>query len=770
MKAVCQQLFAAGLMAIGVWFVAPPALAEDPPEKLQIDFANGLFAREYYPMAAEEYRKFLAQFPNAEKADEAWFRLAESYRLQNKYEESLAPYRSLAEKFPNSPYWEKAKYRVGEIYYRLKKYPEASQHLNELASKATDKEIKPATLFLLGKIKYDLGQIDEAAQALLALAKSPRSGAYMAYSYFTLAQICLKKNDPAKALAYFKAVLEVKPSETLLPETHYEIARLEFTAQNYPAAAAGYTKILTDYPNSPFIAPSVNGLVAALFQQGKWEECVKAANEYLEKAKPEARPDLLYLAANAQRQLKQWDGAIATYDRLAQKYANWDRLDAALTEQVRCFYEKQDFAKVVASASAFLKRFPKSQLGSAVALLAAEVQFGQSQFAEATKFYDAVLASFPKSAEAPDAGYRKGWSLLAQEKWAEASAAFRSFTQTWPQDPRVPEAIVRSADALRRAGNYAEAIRDYSTFIEKYSSNGFAESALYQLGLCYGETKQFDKMATTLVSFVQKYPNSGSITEANYWLGWNAFRAKKWQDAVGYLTKSLGNPSRAPDAKLKLALSYFFLDQPANAAPLMAELLKMDQAKEIPLEVYHWQAKYHVGAAQHAPALAMFERMRQMIDEKKMPGWAVTANLGYGEAALALQKYGEALPAFQKVIELAPESAQAIEAYMGEGSVFLATKKFTEGEAVVDKLLTLQPEGEANARARMMLGELLMAQEKYADAAKHFQTVALLFEDPELTPDALSKAAKCLESSGQAEAAQKTLEELKQRFPDYQPK
>jgi len=744
-------------------------MAEEPPDKLQLDFANGLYDRQYYPMAAEEYRKFLQDFPSAPAADEATFRLAESLRLQKKNDEALPVFQTLSEKFPNSQYWQKSKFRVGELNYLAQKYADATTHLQQLVPKATDKEIHAASLFLLGKIQYDQGQFDPAAAALLSLAQSGEAGAYTGYCYFTLAQIAVKKNDPDKALSYFKATLDSKPSETLLPEATYEIARLEFNRHNYTASAAGYQNVLTNYSKSAFIVASVNGLVAALFQDGKWDVCVQAVNQNIDRAAVQAQPDLLYLAANAQRQLKQWDNAIATYEKIAQKYPSWDRLDAALAEQARAFYEKQDWAKVVTSANEFQKKYPQSPLGSQVALLAGEVQFSQKKYAEAGQFYDVVLQHFAKSAEAPDAAYRKGWSLLLQEKWVDASAAFRAFAQSWPQDARAPEAMVRSAQAQQKATNFAEAIKDYTAFNEKYATHALAEPALYQLGLCYGEMKNFDAMVATLNAFVQKFPKSVSLPEANYWLGWNAFRQKQWQQAVQYLTQSLGSATRSKDAKLKLVLSYFELDQAGKAAPIAKEFLKTDSAKDIPLSVYRWLGEFLMGANKHAEALAVYEQMVTLIDANTTKGWAVTAHLGLGQSALALQKYDAALAGFQKVIELAPESAQAIEAYMGEARVYLATKKFSEGQTVLEKVLTLQPEGRDNARARMLLGELLMAQSKFVEAAKHFETVSLLFDDPDVTPEAMARAAKCYESAGQPEAAKKTLVELKQKFPKYQP-
>src|SRR5690349_11807953 len=159
------------LAAVSLWG-AGVCFGEEAADKLQLDFANGLYDRQYYPMAAEEYGKFLKDFPNAAKADEATFRLAESLRLQKKGDEALPVFQTLTEKFPNSQYWQKAKFRVGELNYLAQKYADATTHLQQLVPKATDKEIHAAALFLLGKIQYDQGQLDPAAQALLSLAQS----------------------------------------------------------------------------------------------------------------------------------------------------------------------------------------------------------------------------------------------------------------------------------------------------------------------------------------------------------------------------------------------------------------------------------------------------------------------------------------------------------------------------------------------------------------------------------------------------------------------
>jgi len=46
-------------------------------------------------------------------------------------------------------------------------------------------------------------------------------------------------------------------------------------------------------------------------------------------------------------------------------------------------------------------------------------------------------------------------------------------------------------------------------------------------------------------------------------------------------------------------------------------------------------------------------------------------------------------------------------------------------------------------------------------------SVALLYDDPEITPQALSKAAKAYEKAGKVEEAERARTQLRQKYPDF---
>src|SRR2546423_11529452 len=61
-----------------------PAAEPEASDRRQLDYANGLFDRKLYDLAAPEYEKFLGQYPGACGRSNASLFLAQCYRALNK--------------------------------------------------------------------------------------------------------------------------------------------------------------------------------------------------------------------------------------------------------------------------------------------------------------------------------------------------------------------------------------------------------------------------------------------------------------------------------------------------------------------------------------------------------------------------------------------------------------------------------------------------------------------------------------------------------------
>ena len=102
-----------------------------------------------------------------------------------------------------------------------------------------------------------------------------------------------------------------------------------------------------------------------------------------------------------------------------------------------------------------------------------------------------------------------------------------------------------------------------------------------------------------------------------------------------------------------------------------------------------------------------------------------------------------------------------------QAAVSLGRKDFDEAAKLCDESLLLQPEGRLNAEGRLLSGEISFARGDYDGAARAFMTVAVLYDDSSVTPRALRRAADAYRKANNEPEAEKALQELQQRFPDF---
>jgi len=69
----------------------------------------------------------------------------------------------------------------------------------------------------------------------------------------------------------------------------------------------------------------------------------------------------------------------------------------------------------------------------------------------------------------------------------------------------------------------------------------------------------------------------------------------------------------------------------------------------------------------------------------------------------------------------------------------------------------------------MLLGETAFAAQDYVGAAKMFAAVALLFDDPSITPQAMARAVDAYQKAGDLKSAGDLQQKLKIKYPQFQP-
>ena len=101
------------------------------------------------------------------------------------------------------------------------------------------------------------------------------------------------------------------------------------------------------------------------------------------------------------------------------------------------------------------------------------------------------------------------------------------------------------------------------------------------------------------------------------------------------------------------------------------------------------------------------------------------------------------------------------------GAAKIGAHKPDEAQKIAEEIMKLQPEGRVNAEARLLLGDVQIERNNFDEAGKAFMGVALLYDDPAVTPRALQKAASAYQKAGKTDEAGRAAKQLHEKYPNF---
>jgi TolA-binding protein len=310
-------------------------------------------------------------------------------------------------------------------------------------------------------------------------------------------------------------------------------------------------------------------------------------------------------------------------------------------------------------------------------------------------------------------------------------------------------------------------VADFDRIVKDYPLSQEREMALLQKGLTLGQIENYQPMIATFRQLLKDYPNSSGAPQANYWIGWAAFESKKYEEAIAPLQKARElNPDEFGErTSIRLIVAYQNLNQKENAAQEIDRFVAADPKQaSLVADICRWLGVSYFDERNFAGAVKYLELLTKNVEREKFDKgiWLI-----FGRALTEVQRYPDAATAFNTYLELATEPTDRSQGFLALAKSQLRAKEFDPATKSAEQALALQPEGKLNAEARILLGDVEFGRGNFENAAKSYLAVAVLYEDPEVTPRALEHAYRAFREAGNLPQADKTMSELKQRFPNY---
>jgi tetratricopeptide (TPR) repeat protein len=754
-------------LKLGLWLAlsgcALTASALDPQEQLQ--FADGLFARGMWDVALKEYQSCLDT--NRPGSDAVFYRMGECYRALGKASDAEKYYEWAGEGAPGSDYRFRAGLRRAELMEKDGRAEAQVQLLTALLAQNPPTDLAAASRYALGAAHEKAGRRDDAMESYEAVLSRYPGTPFVSYAALSLAGLVRQKDSGLpRAEGLFMLVATNALSPRLGAESWFQLGDVYFRQKQFEKSARAYEKLTTAYPKDERTVQAALPMAWAFYHAALYIEVLKYGEgaEGLE-AGPKA-PEWLYLKANSERQLMKNEAAIASYTRLLEKFPQAEVADSAAYERALTLYKTGNFAEAIRQARA-LTLTPR--IKKDVYWLLAESCAAVKDDAGAVQYYRLLVDQFPSSDLAADALYRLAHLLEKKGEYLQAAELFAQLAGNFPQHALAPQSLFVAAACQGKAQKPEQAVALWARLITQYPQSKFVEESLYQKAMVEAHLRRDTQAQATLADLIERFPKTKFLAEVRFWNGVLLEEAGKLEEAEIEFQRALkAGPSEDLQRRTQFRLALVLqrrgrLEESAN---LLQSLIDSPLREQFTPEILEWLTDFHSARKDFTKAVVSAELLiaRAPTDTWKQIGWCLKGNalLGQGQPE-------SARPAFEQAVAITLKSQAAAESYLRLGEISLTAGEAAKARgyfdqaatvAITDALLPIR------ARAYAGIARALKAQGDLAGAARHFMSVAVLFDDAVLAPECLYEAAEAFRQSGRLDEGAKAARELVDRYPD----
>jgi TolA-binding protein len=747
----------------------------EAPDRRQLDYANALFSRKLYDLAVPEYEKFLSQYPGAPGRASAYFYLGECYRALNRSGAARTSFQGVLDNYGESEFAGPAAYGVAEILFTQKDYAGALPLFHRAAAKSKEPALALSARYFEARCLENVDRKDEAQNLYQQVAEVKNPNPYRDDARLAAGSIALARGRKADALRNYEALANETQKPALKAEATVRAGMVAVDLQQTEkgktdkAMAEKAMNLLTKGRSLPeagkWRAIAEVGLLRLQYQSGQYDKVLAEFKRGQDQVPEETRPEMMMIVGNSHRQLGHTKDADDIYRQIIAKYPDREEAKDAQYQRLINFYNT-NASSLLTEIDDYLKSNPAPERADQAKLLKAEYFYKEQKFAEAAPIYAELRASHLSPKLRAEAAYKLGWCYVQLKDGTQIIDAFGYFVKAFPDSTQMPSALTQRALAYQESKMYDAAIEDLNALLAKYPAAREREAALQQKALILGQQDNAKGMSDAFRQLLKEFPKSSVAAQANYYIGKAAFEAKDYKGALGSLdaARQLNKEQYYNLASLRIISALFYLKDRAGLTNEVNAFLAASPNTKLPPEILEWLGVEYYNEKNYTAAEKYFSVLGQndSLGNVKPDFWFYLA-----DAETKLGNFSKAETAYENYLRVATDPAAKAKTLLALGATKIAAHKPDEAQKIAEEIMTLQPEGRVNAEARLLAGDVQLERQHFDEAGKAFMGVALLYDDPAITPRALQKAALAYQKAGKKDEADRVAKQLREKYPDY---
>lgn len=636
---------------------SPPLVAAERGAEQQFAAAAALHNRQAFDLAADEWQKFLQDFPEDKRASEARHYLGICLLQKPDYAGAAAAFQKLLAADPKFEQIASSQLYLGLAQFNLARSGQADQYaaaektLADLLDKHPEGKHVAQALYYRGEAEYAQG----------------------------------KKGAAVKAYRQFVAAFADDP---LFPDALYALGVALDETDQAKEAATVYVDFLKRYPEHALTTDVGVRRAEQLAADGKQAEAEKLFAQAAADKSYEAADYALLRQAGCWYEQQDYAAATKLYDALAERFPQSNYREVAALTAGKSAYFAGDYDGVLTRLTKLVKASGDAGVEAAHWTIRASLKLGKP--ADALALADAVAENATRSKLAAQLELDRADALYElADRREEALTAYRNLVKNHAADPLAAQAQYYAALTALELGRHDEAGKLTDAFLKEHKGHALQSAVEYVAAEARLRDADYDDAAKRYGALLKNYDDHA---DRDLWIVRQATAlslAGRHDDVVKLLggkktADGLGTDALRAQARHLLGLSRQATKDYESAAADFAAALKLDpQAK---------QADETMLALAETLRLQGDDQQARAVLAKFLTTYANsplrdTAEYRTAELAFAAGDVEAAEAAYRRVIDDAPDSRLAPHAQYGLAWSLLSRGESSGAADAADALL-----------------------------------------------------------------------------------
>jgi TolA-binding protein len=535
-----------------------------------------LFEKEKFSAAQKFYNNAIENHSlnnTLQKADAEYYSLLCAIELENNDAEVMAE--RFAANYPGSQNVNEAFFQLGKINYNKKKHRQALGYFSKVNKEELGEDERSEYYFKSGYCWLMIDSVDAARKAFYEI-KDIDTRYTPAATYFYSHIAYVQKNYETAVEGFNK----LKDDETFSPLVPYYIAQSYYNQGKYDDLLS-YAPPLIDSVVETRVAEMARMIADAYFRKNQFTEALPYYQRYFDNSKDLKTEDYYqagycyYALGNFEKassllekassgttsvaqnanyhlgdcyiRLKSKDKALMAFNSASSMDFDARIKEDAMFNYAVLSYElsNQPFNSSIKTLNDYLTRYPDSYRSDEAYNYLVTACLNTHNYQEALNYLGKIKTKDKKIKKAYQrASFFRGLELFNNLQFDESLKAFELSLKYADLDPVIAlRSYYWSGETQYRLKNINDALDNYNLFIASEEAKDCPEYVMvpYNIGYCWFNKKAYSSAATWFNKYENAEPVKKDKVMADTYnrLGDCSFVNGKYQDAIGYYTKSI---------------------------------------------------------------------------------------------------------------------------------------------------------------------------------------------------------------------------------------